>query len=149
MNMKQICLLDDNQILVQDETKRYWILKPIPKLSKNISCNDDFNSNETTINSLLILLGIPQKNCGFTYIIDAVNYINQQEVMEKTFSKSVYPYIAKKYNTTSNQIESSIRTAIQHCTHNYLYTSLFGNENVKQKAFLIGLAKYVKNAKFN
>lgn len=58
--------------------------------------------------------GIPPALCGFEYLIDAIEMsYNRPELLRGLVTKSLYPEIAKKYNTTAGAVERAIRNAIK------------------------------------
>ena len=60
---------------------------------------------------LLLKIGISSNIKGFHYIIDAVNFIKNQQI--HTNMTTVYEKLAKKHNTNYCSIERAIRHSIQ------------------------------------
>lgn len=70
------------------------------------------NIMERTIAELIKMIGITPNIAGYRYLREAVILsINQPEVLH-TVSKSIYPILAGKYNTTPRNIDRAIRCAI-------------------------------------
>lgn len=57
-------------------------------------------------------LGITERYMGFYYIIEILDLMLNESVVVRSFSKEVYPNIAKKYNKQSSTIERNIRSLI-------------------------------------
>lgn len=60
----------------------------------------------------LSLLGISPMKLGYTYLIEAVAYVLEDEENLHGITKSVYPYLAQTFSTTAEAVERAIRTAI-------------------------------------
>lgn len=65
---------------------------------------------QSTIQELLILLGISPKWKGFAYLRDAAKIM--AETPGLSITKELYPAVGKKHNTTGSLVERSIRSAI-------------------------------------
>ena len=98
-------------------------------------------SSKLTASPLLLKLGIPLKLCGHKYICSAVNvyYSLTQTKSSIGITRDVYPEVARQYNTTPQNVEKSIRHAVEICfLHGdiNLIHKLFGNtiNEVKGKA---------------
>lgn len=71
------------------------------------------NGMESVIYEIVDELGITAKYSGQLYIVDALKAMLNGEISpNSSFSKSVYPLIAKKYNISPASAERSIRHAI-------------------------------------
>lgn len=57
-------------------------------------------------------LGIKQNFTGYYYAIDILDILINQGVRSKSFSKYIYPQVAKKYNKSECTIERNIRNLI-------------------------------------
>ena len=57
-------------------------------------------------------LGLKQTFTGYYYVVDILDITINQGVKEKSFSKYVYPIIAKKYGKSECTIERNIRNLI-------------------------------------
>lgn len=58
-------------------------------------------------------LGIKKKYLGYYLLIELMEILINQEKRIKSFSKQVYPIIAKKYGKTPCTIERNIRSLIE------------------------------------
>lgn len=70
---------------------------------------------------LLHEFGIPYSILGFMYLKEAITYViknGETAVTNVGITKEVYPYIAKKYSTTSSRVERNIRTAVEKACSN-------------------------------
>lgn len=67
-----------------------------------------------SISDILEDFGIPVKNNGYAYIVDAVMIIMDQNRLDIKLENDVYPYIRKKYGLNeTNVVEHNIRNAIK------------------------------------
>jgi len=65
------------------------------------------------ISGILDKLGVPAHIKGYQYIVDAIKIFVLDEESKKRVTTYVYPYIAKKYDTTPSRVERAIRNAIE------------------------------------
>ena len=56
--------------------------------------------------------GISPMKLGYTYLIEAVAYVLEDEDALHGITKSVYPYLAQTFSTTAQAVERAMRTAI-------------------------------------
>ena len=68
---------------------------------------------EKRISEKLRHLGVPANIHGFSYIKTAIGLIASDEDYLHGITKNLYPTIAKKYNTTWQRVERSIRHAVE------------------------------------
>jgi len=105
----------------------YFILKPfeLSDLERRLEeCQEDNNYRNTSIDiyhnnlqisitKILHELGIPSHIKGYQYLREAIMMvINDIDVINQ-ITKSLYPQIAYKYNTTPSRVERAIRHAIE------------------------------------
>lgn len=98
-----------------------YIKKPINEdaLLKHLNCirtlmNDQcIESLENYITDLLHSIQIPINLKGFIYLRKAIFKCFQDIEMLNLITKTLYPYIAKKYSTTPSKIERAIRYSIE------------------------------------
>ena len=67
------------------------------------------------IHDVLKTLGIRRTYKGYYYVADAVHFVMNDPSMLLYISKSLYPEIARKHDTTINCVERDIRTVIKCC----------------------------------
>lgn len=67
------------------------------------------------IDDLLKELGIYRTYKGYYYIADAIELVMQDASLLLYISKSLYPVVAKHFNTTISCVERNIRTVINCC----------------------------------
>lgn len=87
-----------------------------PSIKKPLRVNPAFipsNTIEAQISSLVFEMGIPSHIKGHRYLIDAVALIYEDPNLLSKITKELYPYIAKKYNTTASRVERAIRHSIE------------------------------------
>lgn len=58
-------------------------------------------------------MGVSPNLKGYGYLIDAINYILESKETTVSITKHIYPFIAKKYSSSTAKIERSIRHAIE------------------------------------
>ena len=65
------------------------------------------------ITEVLQMLGVPPHIKGFVYLRDAVAMVYEDESHLMRITKSLYPGIAKRHDSTSQRVERSIRNAVE------------------------------------
>lgn len=65
------------------------------------------------IERILFEIDVPAGIKGFEYIVDAVEFLNED--MDMSITKELYPKIAKKNSTNSTSVERAIRYALKIC----------------------------------
>lgn len=69
-------------------------------------------SIEKRVSALLYDLMLPPSYKGYRYLKDAILMLCDDDYECTSFTKNIYPVIADKYETTSQNIEKNIRTAV-------------------------------------
>lgn len=70
--------------------------------------------NRITITNMLKELGVSPKLYGYDYLTDAIELtLKDEEIIHRKVTKELYPFIAKKHNSTPSRVERAIRHAIQ------------------------------------
>lgn len=68
---------------------------------------------KTATSRLLTKCGVPQHIKGYQYVGTAIEAVLEDESMlHAGITKVIYPFIAKKFNTTTSRVERAIRHAI-------------------------------------
>lgn len=102
----------------------YYMLKPFDMnaLEKRIlevvepdieASNTKSNKIEIEISKLLHSLGIPSHIRGYQYIRESVYMMYENPDMIGGITKSIYPEIAMRFDTTASRVERAIRHAIE------------------------------------
>ena len=73
-------------------------------------------------------LGIPASLSGYHYARYAIELLINDISLMKSITKSVYPKIAEKFNTTNSRVERAIRHAVETGWDR-------ANENIKMRLF--------------
>jgi len=68
---------------------------------------------DAKISNLVFNMGVPSHIKGHKYLIDAVALAYENPSLISKEKKDLYPYIAKRYNTTASRVERAIRHAIE------------------------------------
>lgn len=96
----------------------YFILKPFDFIDLehkivDIYYNKKTNNQVKCIDDLLHEIGFSSHIKGYLYLKEALNIIKCNKVSNIKLTKDIYPFIASKYETTSINVERSIRHAIE------------------------------------
>ncbi len=67
---------------------------------------------EKRVSSLLYDLMLPPSYKGYKYLKDAILMLADDNCECTSFTKNIYPVIAEKYDSTSQNIEKNIRSAV-------------------------------------
>jgi len=65
------------------------------------------------VSNIFITVGIPANIQGYRYLRDAIMITAKNPSIISSITKTLYPCIAKKYDTTSSKVERAIRHAIE------------------------------------
>lgn len=87
------------------------------EISKINSQCDEKNLN-LKILTLLKKVGIPPHCSGYEYLEEAVGMCYKDSTYLKCITRSLYPEIARKFNTTKSRVERSIRHSIEYAFEN-------------------------------
>ena len=144
--------------LLFDYSISYCFFKPISyhdilnKLNELKGTNERVDV-EKRVSELLHRLGIPNSIQGYSYLLDAVAYCTYHQEYLKGITKTLYPMLAKEYQTTAGAVEKSIRHAIEmafsYSEQTYLYEFFKGTIRAdKAKAtnsqFISMCVEYIK-----
>lgn len=95
------------------EIEEFFLAKVGLEASKNVQSNADADIDKK-IGDFLKHQGIPAHLNGYKYLREALKYVMQIEDMYQVkITKELYPYIAKKCDTTRSRVERGIRHAIE------------------------------------
>ena len=67
---------------------------------------------ENKVSKLLYNLMLPPSYKGYRYMKDAILMLCDDNYVCTSFTKNIYPVIAEKYSSTSQNIEKNIRSAV-------------------------------------
>lgn len=115
---------------IMESGASYYMLKPISITSlcdriKSISAVingapasvgsrlEDDADLETTVTDVILHLGIPAHVKGYHYIRTSILLSISDSEMLDSVTKTLYPTVARQYNTTSSRVERAIRHAIE------------------------------------
>ena len=109
----------------------YYVIKPfvpddlLERISELILCREQsifFDDNgiysmdhqlELTVTEILHHIGVPAHIKGYHYLRDSIIMSVKHPEIINAVTKSLYPSIAKKYETTPSRVERAIRHAIE------------------------------------
>lgn len=107
----------------QDEKWYEEVFKPLIDRKKSdviINCYEAIESislkkcEARDVSNILMALGIRTQIKGYAYIREAIlKSIEDKQFFDAGITKSVYPYLAEKFKTTSSRAERAIRHAIE------------------------------------
>ena len=99
-------------------------------ISIKLVANQTSTNIQEEINTILKRLGISPNLKGYNYLVKAINYCYNNPLYLTSINKNIIPYIAKTCKTNKNNVERSIRNAIEvgwsRCDYDYS-NELFGN----------------------
>lgn len=70
-------------------------------------------STEKKVSKLLYDLALAPSYKGYKYLKDAITMLCDNELDYESITKDLYPAVAKKFDTTSQNVEKNIRFAIR------------------------------------
>lgn len=122
----------------------------LTKLSKQSSVQINTDEINSFVSNYLINIGVMPKHKGFTYIKQAIELAVKHGGIP-SLSKDIYPTIASKNKTFSQNVERNIRNAIEcACKSNEIKKDnvylLMSNNKISNRAFLCYLYDLVLNS---
>lgn len=85
-------------------TTRSPLTGTVPSKSENLDAN---------ITSVIHEIGVPAHIKGYLYLREAITMVYNEVELLGAITKTLYPRIAEKYNTTPSRVERAIRHAIE------------------------------------
>lgn len=67
---------------------------------------------ENKIRRLLMSVGIDPALSGYDYLVDAVGICYKDRAYLRQMTKLLYPYVAKKNNTSASRVERAMRVVV-------------------------------------
>ncbi|MGG2110372.1 sporulation initiation factor Spo0A C-terminal domain-containing protein [Lysinibacillus pakistanensis] len=95
------------------EAKSSQLNQPTKKPDLNKYTEISPKITDAKISNLVFNMGVPSHIKGHKYLIDAVALAYENPSLISKEKKDLYPYIAKRYNTTASRVERAIRHAIE------------------------------------
>ena len=97
------------------------------------------------IKSILNKLGFQAKHIGFHYLREVIEFVQENNGAVVSLSSTIYPKLAQKYGTSSNNIERNIRNSIKGAVENIgkaefeklLGSNFSGGEFPPSRAFIM------------
>lgn len=105
------------QIIPNKQLKQFTMPStklPVASMSENINTNQASHL-EAEVTGLMREIGVPPHVIGYQYIREAIIRAIEDHRAYSSVTRTLYPAIAKKFSTTSQKVERSIRNAIE-CT---------------------------------
>lgn len=93
---------DGSPVVSMDTASKKYLVNDSPKIDI-----------ETEITSMLHELGVPAHIKGYQYMRYAIQMVIEDMSILNSITKTLYPEIAIKYDTTPNRVERAIRHAIE------------------------------------
>jgi len=146
MQLKEICKLENGDMIVQDENSTCYLIRAIPELNiplKQLSQFLDMQRPYSLEKSQLISLGISQNTLGFKYLLDVLVTLKQDPVYETKITL-LFSVIAKKHHCTYSSVDRTIRYALNAAdTSSPFYQEMFNTtEHLTAKKIILALAHY-------
>ena len=103
------------------------IIKTLPALNKRVSIiqleptqpEGYAAASVSSISETLIKIGIKASSLGFTYLIDAIRYILNNDCKPVSITKELCTFIAEKHDVTKLSVSRCMSTSIQSAWQNY------------------------------
>ena len=106
-------------------------------------------SDKLYFSKCLTCLGFSKHYLGFFYMVLILDLLINKNVPAKSFSKNIYPMVAKIYKKAECTVERDIRILLNNCDHNMLYQHLNYDYNKNGKLKCCGFIKLVKDYVLN
>ena len=102
-----------NGLMKNERKSRYSLI--VNNEKSNIDNESDIAKNRliNDITHILHEVGIPAHIKGYNYLRTGIEEMYYSNDMQGKITKSLYPFIARKYSTTSSRVERAIRHAIE------------------------------------
>lgn len=112
------------------------ILSSIAKVidEKFLKTQETGNELQNRVTEILMDIGMPAHINGYNYVRTAIVMSIENPMVIKSFTKNLYPTVAKEYETTSSRVEKNIRHAIE-------VTWSRGNPDAMEKYFGYKMSK--------
>ena len=124
------------------------------KTKRDLNIEENKKDLDSTITDLLLSLSILPHLKGFNYLKYSIYLsLTDDHYTKVGITKGIYPDTAKLFQTTTCNVERSIRIAIEHCFNNTpteFLKSIFGsivNSNINRLTnieFIFGIRLYLK-----
>jgi two-component system response regulator (stage 0 sporulation protein A) len=85
-------------------------VKTVPVSSASVPRSNNLDANITNV---IHEIGVPAHIKGYLYLREAISMVYNEVDLLGAITKSLYPRIAEKYNTTPSRVERAIRHAIE------------------------------------
>lgn len=105
-------LVDRLRVLIDDNTLSNEYITTYTKTTINSSRNSS-TPLEVRVTNIIHDVGVPAHIKGYQYIREAILLSVQNEEIINAVTKTLYPTLAKKFNTTPSRVERAIRHAIE------------------------------------
>ena len=96
--------LPNNNLMVREQAKPYIEITGRRKGNGNL---------EASVTNIIHEVGVPAHIKGYQYLREAIMMVVNDIDVINQITKSLYPQIAQKYNTTPSRVERAIRHAIE------------------------------------
>lgn len=102
--------------LYREKYQSSFTYKPVIATSSPLpsgSTVDKTNDIEIEVTSLMREIGIPPHMSGYQYLREAIMQTVKNAKIFSSITKTLYPAVAERYNTTPQKVERAIRNAIE------------------------------------
>ena len=138
-------------ILKNNCEKAHRYTEELMKESNMKIVENETESLEKIVTSLMLQLGIPANVSGYQYIRKAILLVIQDEKLKKNVTKGLYLEIANKCDSTPSRVERAMRYAIETSFERIesfeIADKVFGNSRSKFKptntAYISAVVDYV------
>lgn len=97
------------------ESENNYVTTNIPMYKSKVGSNYGFTSTplEVRVTNMIHDVGVPAHIKGYQYIREAIMEVVEDEDIINAVTKTLYPNLASKFNTTPSRVERAIRHAIE------------------------------------
>lgn len=84
-----------------------------PRMKTSLSFPSRVNNLDANITNVIHEIGVPAHIKGYLYLREAITMVYNEVDLLGAITKTLYPRIGEKYNTTASRVERAIRHAIE------------------------------------
>lgn len=103
----------DMEVLTHRIRQMKGVVSPAPVLKNNNGIVQRSNNLDANITNVIHEIGVPAHIKGYLYLREAITMVYNEVDLLGAITKTLYPRIADKYNTTPSRVERAIRHAIE------------------------------------
>ncbi len=90
-------------------------------------------------------IGLSRKYTGYFQIVDIMHLLINEKIKVVSFSRQIYPIIAKMYNSNATTIERNVRNLINKCWDNNIKHNLSAYWDIQKRPSCCQFIYLIKN----